>query len=115
MRRGAVAPTGRGGVKAKRGAAAANDQQQKRVGDTQSQAPRRVGADAPHQQRSETDARRSPATAGQARPPPDHPTPTGTKSTFSLTPQSGQHQPSGMSTHAVPAANPSCSSPASTS
>ena len=39
----------------------------------------------------------------------------GTKSTFSRTPQSGQHQLSGTSFHAVPAAKPSCSSPASTS
>ena len=36
----------------------------------------------------------------------------GTKSTFSRTPQSGQHQSSGMSAQAVPAAKPSCSSPA---
>ena len=36
---------------------------------------------------------------------------TGTKSTFSRTPQSGQHQSSGTSAHAVPAANPSRSSP----
>ena len=40
---------------------------------------------------------------------------TGTKSTFSRTPQSGQHQVSGISAHAVPAAKPSCSSPAFTS
>ncbi len=40
---------------------------------------------------------------------------TGTKSTFSRTPQSGQHQSSGTSAQAVPAANPSCSSPTSTS
>ena len=40
---------------------------------------------------------------------------TGTKSTLSRTPQSGQHQVSGMSAHAVPAANPSRSSPVTTS
>ena len=39
----------------------------------------------------------------------------GTKSAFSRTPQSGQDQSTGMSTHAVPAAKPSCSSPAATS
>ena len=62
-------------------------------------------------------AHAQPVALGTVRFDPHHaPTfPAATKSIFSRTPQSGQHHVSGTSDHAVPAANPSLSSPATTS
>ena len=52
---------------------------------------------------------------GDPTRPPGGEVRTGLKSTFSRTPQSGQHQSSGISAQAVPAAKPSASSPEATS